>query len=289
MKRKIIIIFLICIFIGLPVPSGESAEKNIASTEIINKLIAGKLEKRNPSFYISLKAILRMIKEKQLPVLVDVRDAQDFNNFRIPGSINIPVFALKTKTFLKTKPIVLINKGYNYSRLEQECRRLRDAGFKRVSILNGGLEYWRQKKAPLEGDIFAIKKLSRISPMDFFEERNSGNLIVVDVSETINPEAICLVPRAIPVPFRDQAEKFIEKIKKALTPYENDPLMSALVYNHNGRYPEKMENIISKAGIEKVFYLQGGLEGYRRFLYHQALILNTKNRAKIVKKCATCP
>ena len=78
-------------------------------------------------------------KEKQEIMLIDVRKEADFERCRIPGSLNIPLHTLKTKAFLKSKPLALINKGYNSGTLEKKCLRLMEAGFTDVSFVIGGL------------------------------------------------------------------------------------------------------------------------------------------------------
>jgi len=183
----------------------------------------------------------------------------------------------------------LVNEGFRYSKLEQICQRLKDSGFQQVSILIGGLNQWREKGFPIEGDVFAQKSLNKIPPREFFAERNYENLILVDVSGVMSPEASSLMAGAFSVPYRKQVKKFVHELKKVLQPHENDPLVSVLIFNKNGRYPESMELLIRKAGIKNVFYLKDGLEGYKTFLQKQALILRTKNTRKIVKKCVTCP
>lgn len=287
--RKITITFFLCIFIGLPIHAGKSEGNNLAPADIPLELLTCKWKKRNPAYLISPDSVLRKLKEKRELVLVDVRDAQDFNSCRIRGSINIPAFALRKKIFLKSKSLVLVNEGFSYSKLEQTCQRLKDSGFQQVSILIGGLNQWREKGFTIEGDVFAQKKVNKILPRDFFAERNCENLILVDVSGTMSPETLDLMPRSFSLPYRGLAEEFIGKIKQALRPHKNDPLISVLIFNQNGRYPERMEGLIRKAGIKNVFYLKDGLEGYKTFLQKQALILRTKNTRKIVKKCVTCP
>jgi rhodanese-related sulfurtransferase len=287
--RKITITFFLCIFIGLPIHAGKSEGNNLAPADIPLELLTCKWKKRNPAYLISPDSVLRKLKEKRELVLVDVRDAQDFNSCRIRGSINIPAFALRKKIFLKSKSLVLVNEGFSYSKLEQTCQRLKDSGFQHVSILIGGLNQWREKGFTIEGDVFAQKKVNKILPRDFFAERNCENLILVDVSGTMSPETLDLMPRSFSLPYRGLAEEFIGKIKQALRPHKNDPLISVLIFNQNGRYPERMEGLIRKAGIKNVFYLKDGLEGYKTFLQKQALILRTKNTRKIVKKCVTCP
>ena len=287
--RKITITFFLCIFLGLPIHAGKSEGNNFAPADIPLELLTCKWKKRNPAYLISPDSVLRKLKEKRELVLVDVRDAQDFNSCRIRGSINIPAFALRKKIFLKSKSLVLVNEGFSYSKLEQTCQRLKDSGFQQVSILIGGLNQWREKGFTIEGDVFAQKKVNKILPRDFFAERNCENLILVDVSGTMSPETLDLMPRSFSLPYRGLAEEFIGKIKQALRPHKNDPLISVLIFNQNGRYPERMEGLIRKAGIKNVFYLKDGLEGYKTFLQKQALILRTKNTRKIVKECVTCP
>jgi len=59
-------------------------------------LLAGTLKKRNPAFVIPIESILQKLKENQDIILIDVRKKDEFEKFSIPGSINIPLFAVKT-------------------------------------------------------------------------------------------------------------------------------------------------------------------------------------------------
>ena len=138
MIRNTVITFFICMLLGLPIHAGKSEGNNLAPADIPLELLARKWKKRNPANLISPGSVLRKLKEKRELVLVDVRDAKDFNSCRIRGSINIPAFALSKKTFLKSKSLVLVNEGFRYSKLEQACQRLKDSGFHNVSILIGG-------------------------------------------------------------------------------------------------------------------------------------------------------
>jgi hypothetical protein len=44
-------------------------------------------------------------------LLIDVRRSSEYERFRIPGSLNLAPFAIKSKAFLKNKNIVLVNEG----------------------------------------------------------------------------------------------------------------------------------------------------------------------------------
>jgi rhodanese-related sulfurtransferase len=78
-------------------------------------LLTGKFKKRNPAFATSVESVLRKLKGNEEMILVDVRKQDEFERFRITGSISIPLFAIKTKAFLKSIFLVLVNEGYDYT------------------------------------------------------------------------------------------------------------------------------------------------------------------------------
>ena len=280
---------LIGIFVALSIHPSLAAEKGKATTKIPQETLTGKLRKHNPEFFISVDSVLLKLKQKREIALVDVRDRSDFERFRIPGSINVPLFALKTKTFLKSKPFLLINEGHSYTQLETECKRLRALGFSQASIMYGGLAAWIQRNGPLEGDVFSRKELNQISPRDLFAERDYANWLMVDVSEAVNADTASLIPRTVSVPYHGDSASFIAALENSTRHYGTDPFLSVLIFNQNGKYSQEMEGFIQKAKVDNVFYLEGGLEGYREFLRDQALLRQTKESRKVVKKCVNCP
>jgi len=267
--------------------SGEEKNRPIG---IPAELITRKLRNRDPAFAISVESVLRKLKKKEEIALIDVRNREEFEKIRIPGSINISLFAIKTKTFLKHKPLVLINEGYHHGPLEQECKRLRASGFTAVRILNGGLNAWREKGATLNGDIFAQKELNKMPPQIFFEEKNDESWIVIDVSGSENSESRYLIPQAIAIPFIDNTEKFVSSLKKVMEKYKKASFLCFLILNENGEQYEKIEKLIKKAELKNVFYLKEGLMGYKGFLKRQALMWQPKDHSrKTLKKCQSCP
>ena len=131
--KTAVITIVISLIVGLPVHIGLSATQNSEASLTPTELLTGTGKRRNPAFAISAESVLQKLRENQDIILIDVRKRVEFEKFRIPGSINIPLFAIKTKAFLKSKSLVIVNEGYNYSELEQECEHLREAGFSRWS------------------------------------------------------------------------------------------------------------------------------------------------------------
>lgn len=271
--KKALVVLLVWILAGFP------------ALIIPDELLAGKLRKRNPAFAISLKSVL----QKQGIIIVDVRDKKSFEKFNIPGSINIPLFAIRTKAFLKTKSLILVNEGYNYSQLEQECERLRKSGFK-VWLLNGGLYFWIQKGAPVKGDAFAQKELNKIPPRIFFAEKDYENWIVIDVSFSNDPKASSLFPQSISVPYINNEKEFILAFENTVEKHKDNPFIFMLICDEKGEQYPKVESIVKEIDAKNVFFLKGGIEAYRNFIEQQALIRQAKDHSgRMPKKCARCP
>jgi len=241
-----------------------------------------KLKKHNPSLAISVDSVLFKLKQKQNITLVDIRKPEEFEKVRIPGSINIPLHAVKTKAFLKSQPIVLVNNGYQYTLLEKECKNLKSKGFK-VKILKGGLNCWRHKKAPFAGDVFSQKELNKVSPRAFYQEKAFENQVVIDVSKVQSKESKKLIPCAIHIPFSDNRLNLSALCVSAV---KNKTI---LIFNEHGNGYEKIEKAIEKSSLKNVFYLKGGLKGYKKYLEHLALSRQPKaSRLKTVNRCKNC-
>ncbi len=241
---------------------------------------------------ISMESVLQRLKEKQELILIDVRNPNEFEKFRIPGSVNIPLFALKTKTFLKSKPLVLINEGHRYKQLREECAILSETGFT-ISILNGGLYQWRRKGGPLEGDVFAQRELNEISPQTFFAGKGYENWVVIDVSKSGKRELDIDIKnvRGTHIPFANDSKEFISKLKSATKNHSEKEFASILICDEKGKIYEEIERQIQIAGIQNVLYLKGGLEGYKTFEQQQISMRQEKKvrTGKSNRDCPTCP
>lgn len=288
-SKEISISLLFCLLLVWPASIGFSAEQRINSTNIPAKWISVKSKKRNPLLSVSVKSVLERLKHGEELILVDVRAKREYETCRIPNSINVPLFSIKSKSFLKSKPLILINEGYNYSQLESECDSLRKDGYK-ARILIGGLHYWRQHGAPLEGDVFGQRSLNRMPPRYFFSEKDYNDWLFIDISENNNSEAFSLIPNSIRIPYLNNAPKFIKAFKKILTKQNNNQHRWILVFSENGEEYDRIERSLNESGLRKVFFLKGGMEAYRDFLTTQSIIRQVKqNPKKKINRCTSCP
>jgi len=288
-KNKFLLLMLCCITVFIcgavePAAADSAKRDNIA---IPDELIAGNMIRHDMDLFVFPENVMMNMKGNKAIFLVDIRNKAKFDNFRIPGSINIPLYAIKTKAALRTGSLVLINAGHRYGQLEKTCRQLRKSGFK-ASILAGGLNRWQQAGGRLEGDPFAKKELNKVAPQAWFQEKKYKNWVVVDVTE--NGSGKELIPWSASVSFKDDSESFNNRIAEVVAVTDKNSLLSVLIVSEDGEGYGQIEKAMENSGIKNLFFLKGGFRGYRKFLEDQMLMGQGAKKRKVgVKGCSSCP
>lgn len=260
------------------------AAEVFSDARIPPELIAKRLKEPDHSLLVSAESVLSKIEHKQKIVIVDVRNPTEFETVRIPGSINIPLYFIKSKAFLKLKPLVLVNTGYAYSQMERECKSLRNKGFN-ASILTGGILSWHHKGGQLKGDLLALNSYNKIFPRIFFQEKDFANQMVLDVSKEHTQISKQLIPYATHIPYFNNLN--LGDLRAAAMNKADHK--NYLIFNENGDHYEKIEKIMQKKGLENTFYLRGGLNAYERYLQHLVLSRQSRDsRIQRIDKCRNC-
>lgn len=242
------------------------------------------------SLYVSPKPAIRNLKnDPNQYILVDVRGKEFFKKARIPGSINIPLYSLKTKTFLKDKSIILVSESVANAQLQRTCAKLNASNFN-ARILFGGIKLWQEVGGQVTGNFFYLNSLKTITAADYYSSIGFSCWEVVDASAAVDEKAGEFFPEAVSVPFVDGNNSFAKALQKANITKKRDRFSSVLVINKNGTHYAKISDAVQLARLSNVYYLEGGLKGYQRFKQKLALMHNHKKGEKISqKKCAVCP
>ncbi len=245
----------------------------------------------NPDLFVNAETLKRQERSGSLPMLIDVRNSNDFNAFRIPGSVNLPLFAVKTKSMFKSGPIVLFNEGYNNSPLIWECEKLRKNGFD-AAILFGGLMAWKNSNGAVEGDYFELKTARQIPGRIWFSEQKNDCWVCVDASSEstgTDPDKTgqTIFPKAFRIPYAEPAEPFARQVAQAVKTRETSSRFYALmVFTQDGRAYPAIEKALND--FPCLFFLKDGLAGYKSFLKDLELARTQKRTIK-GKKCGSCP
>jgi rhodanese-related sulfurtransferase len=91
-------------------------------------------------------------RQAQGELLLDIREADDFTEFHIPKSMNMPLGRLKFRLAelepYKGKTIMLID--HTGQRAPRAMEQLQIAGFTQVFVVKGGMIEWKAAGLPIE-------------------------------------------------------------------------------------------------------------------------------------------
>ncbi|MGL5065051.1 MAG: rhodanese-like domain-containing protein [Microcoleus sp.] len=86
--------------------------------------------------------------------IIDVRDRESFNNSHIMGALPMPMDELVERAQSSLEPIRDI---YIYGESDEQtaeaAKLLREAGFRKVAELKGGIPAWKQIDGPIDGAV----------------------------------------------------------------------------------------------------------------------------------------
>lgn len=266
------------------VPADEVASNQAAYDQKRKQRTVAVGHKMARACFVSLRAVLGPWAKGQL-TLVDIRSPEKFSRYRIPGSLNIPAHILKTKAFLKSRHVVLVDEGQGVSQLLAACKQLRRAGFMKVSVLRGGLNYWRHKVGPLQGDKSAQRELDMLSPRQYFREQVYDWLVVNATSLNGRRFTEVFGDRSI-ILYKNNPELFLRDLRAAIERTETTIAPSIVVIGDDDQQYQFLRDVLNKAGIYNVFYLQGGVKAYEAFLADQQAVWKRLARGpKVINRC----
>lgn len=296
--------FFLAVFIGFPATAWCAAEHGKSgsgfaqavqpSTECEKKdLATGAASMRMVDSWITAAALIDQRSRAEDSVLLDVRDPHLFRGLRIPGSINVPLYAVKTKEFLKRKPVVLIFNGFDVTTVTAELQLLRKVGFDRVVALEGGLSAWASLGGPLEGDEVWRSKLQTISPTALFLEKGREACMFVGVDPVPDKPADGLLANALSIPLSSDRDVFLQRLRDAIQLHGGPGYTAVVLFHENDAGYEELTFVpshyrsLSPAPVG-FYFLEGGLERYRKFVAQQDQITQ-RTGLKVTKGCGTCP
>lgn len=247
------------------------------------------VRRSNPALFISVESLFRKPLRNDGTCLVDVRPLKDYERCRIPGSIQIPLFALASREYLKPSHLVLIGHGYDSGKLERACARLIASGF-RATVLEGGIAAWVRKGQPLEGNVMAEERFIAVPPGDFFEERHWGYWIFINTCVKEKAEGDRLIPQAFSLPQSDEPGEFVSRVQELLKSQEERNPRFVLIFDDNGDAFPGLARMLRQRGVGNIFFLEGGVAGYRKFMEHQLQVNGSASRGKQggMRQCASC-
>lgn len=194
------------------------------------------------------------------PVVVDLRSAEKFDKARLPRSLNLQPFALKSHKEWKSRTLVLVDEGHAPAELMAQVAALRTAGFGDVRALEGGIAAWVRQGGSVEGVEDHAVEVAQITPVEFTRSQRNGRWRVVEVAGRDSVSAA--------VPGAEMVDRWPDL----------DALLGHLIPSPAGALPQRTlviaPDLETYAHIEKrfgafdttgLFYLRGGREALLQF------------------------
>jgi len=188
--------------------------------------------------------------------LVDVRGGQAFARKHIRGALNIPGFVLAKKGLPREETLVLYDSGIGSTEARDAARRLAEAGYAKVYLLEGGLARWEADGLPLDAPLGALpgKLVESVSVVELKQAVKDGlPMTLVDIRSAYLFKEGSL-PGAQGVPAAQLAARF--------EGWRKDELVVLIDAGDNEA--ERQAELMRRAGFKMVRFLYGGYPEWKR-------------------------
>jgi len=142
-------------------------------------------QERDPDLSCAIApADLEALQARAEAMLIDVRPMTEHQSFRINGALNMTVTELRTKSVLRTKPLILVGNGKAERELYVACADLKARGFTQVKVLRGGMPSWLAKGGAVQGRAPEVLQGMRLNSSELWgESQFDANLVLLTAEQ----------------------------------------------------------------------------------------------------------
>ncbi len=262
----------------------SAASNTRALSPVLTTNLTHTMVHRFNNYQISAYQALKQLKKTDT-LLVDVRPAQEFNQFSIPGSLNIPAYLLKNKAFLKGKKLFLINDGSQSLNLSQVCHELGNMGIE-THFVTGGLNSWSKVSHVLNAYDAFNAPLDMMTPVSFSLELSLPDILLISLSApSVNTEHDPLLSQHTNyIDFKNNVVLLTRQIKDLLK--KNPYVVRLFIYNQDGQIPTRLKSHLNQQFRQSIFYLKGGELAFNHYKKnHLALLKRLKHPPQRLYRC----
>jgi rhodanese-related sulfurtransferase len=149
--------------------------------------------------------------------VMDLRQASEYEKFHIESALSVDLVALLSKPYWRNKSVLLVGDGKFDHEIYLSCARLKQAGYKQVHVLSGGMLAWLEQNMPVVGRPLSLQQQAHLNDYEFWRvTRSEGVLILLDKALTgfqqEFPQAVVL-PQVTPEALRSILEKKRKMLK----------------------------------------------------------------------------
>jgi rhodanese-related sulfurtransferase len=224
--------------------------------------------------FVRVSDVYKDWKNNQI-TLVDVRSKAEYASHRIPGAINIPLFAVKQKSFLRHRAVVLLNEGRSHVELLSACKALMADGFDNVRVLDGGIHSWITMSGPVDGNKTALAHHRVITSPEFVSALSERQWVVILLDGLNKSTFVSLAGHKV-IEYSGDLDQLAGILDNAFKNNEQGGTRNAvLLANRQGNNYQTITALLKEHAVAHTFLLAGGIEAYQGYL-SQHLAMRTK-------------
>ena len=212
-------------------------------------------------------------------VIVDSRNAGEFDVIHIEGAANILVGKMTEQDLLKLRPkdnsrlLVFYCNGIDCPKSYNAAKRADEWGFKSVKCYDAGIFDWAKAnpgKTRFFGKILSAAELKAslisdsqfnavlLPPKEFLARSKSGGYTVIDIRDPDERSQTHFSLPKMKIMSFDTIVKLIKTNSKAV------PSSNLLVLDNVGKQVQWLQYYLKKAGIRNYYFLKGGVRELKK-------------------------
>jgi len=215
-------------------------------------------------------------KRKNNVIIVDVRSGYEYQTLRMLDALNIPLASpnyiqemQKVRNTNPGKEIVVYCNGRTCKKSYKATQKCRDHNIKNVTAFDVGIFDWARKypdqaillgETPVNPSKLIAKsdfKKKLLTPKKFEALMVKENIIVMDIRDRFQREAISLYPSIEKRVYLDDHAKLDQFINQAIQ--ENKTM---LIYDAAGKQVRWLMYYLEKKGVKNYAFMKGGAHAY---------------------------
>lgn len=232
--------------------------------------------------YISSQDLSKIL-HRPSTVIIDTRRAENYRLFHIKNSLNIKLYQIQTKNYLKRKNLIIIGNTFDEKSMLKTCMKLTGSGYKHVNILKDGVAAWFKYDHPPENNK-VYKTIYYLSPGDFHNIYFKKEYIVLNVSGEANSVIKKDISSVKVVTLSGGGHKLFKKIIKWAE--KSRRASKFILVGKDGKKYKSLHKLNSKYADSVFFFLDKGIDALNKYEINNLIAVKKELKIGKVKTCS---